>query len=248
MDAEVYYAVACIALIPVWRMGATANCVEYREESPNIHTMTTRICFIRHGETDWNVDKRIQGQIDIPLNENGCAQALAMASSATHYPFDAVYSSDLMRARDTANMLAARRGFDIHILPQLRERHFGIFQGLTAAEGLQRHPDAHARYLARDPDYDFETGESMHALVARAEAAVNDMTRHHDKQTIAAVTHGGVLDILYRKSTGRPLHTPRDFKLPNCALNWFWFDAQGWHLEAWDDHHYLARVIKESVE
>lgn len=213
--------------------------------------MTTRICFIRHGETDWNVEKRIQGQIDIPLNETGRAQALAMAFSAAHHSLDAIYSSDLMRARDTANMLAERRGLDVKILPPLRERHFGIFQGLTAAEGKVQQPEAHARYLARDPDYDFVTGESMHSLAARVETAVQAMTQHHAGQTIAAVTHGGVLDILYRKATGKPLHAPRDFNIPNCALNWFSFDGQGadgWHLDAWDDHHYLAKVIKDSVE
>jgi probable phosphoglycerate mutase len=215
--------------------------------------MTTRICFIRHGETDWNVDKRIQGQIDIPLNETGRAQALAMAFNAAHHNFDAVYSSDLMRARDTAGMLATRRGLEIKILPQLRERHFGIFQGLTAAEGKVSQPEAHARYLARDPDYDYDTGESMHNLAKRVEAAVQELTQHHAGQTIAAVTHGGVLDILYRKATGKPLHTPRDFNIPNCALNWFRFDGdgaddKGWHLEAWDDHHYLAKVLKQSAE
>jgi len=213
--------------------------------------MTTRICFIRHGETDWNAEKRIQGQIDIPLNETGRAQALAMAFNAAHHNFDAIYSSDLMRARDTAGMLAARRGLDIKILPPLRERHFGIFQGLTAAEGKVSQPEAHARYRARDPDYDFDSGESMHNLARRVAAAVHEMTRHHAGQTLAAVTHGGVLDILYRKATGKPLHTPRDFNIPNCALNWFRFDGQGsdgWHLEAWDDHHYLAKVIKDSAE
>ena len=213
--------------------------------------MSTRICFIRHGETDWNAEKRIQGQIDIPLNETGRAQALAMAFNAAHHNFDAIYSSDLMRARDTAGMLAARRGLDIKILPPLRERHFGIFQGLTAAEGKVSQPEAHARYRARDPDYDFDSGESMHNLARRVAAAVHEMTRHHAGQTLAAVTHGGVLDILYRKATGKPLHTPRDFNIPNCALNWFRFDGQGsdgWHLEAWDDHHYLAKVIKDSAE
>ena len=176
-----------------------------------------------------------------------------MAFNAAHHNFDAIYSSDLMRAYDTANMLAERRGLEIKILPQLRERHFGIFQGLTAAEGKVRHPGAHAHYLARDPDYDFDSGESMHNLAKRVETAVHEMTQHHAGQTIAAVTHGGVLDILYRKATGKPLHAPRDFNIPNCALNWFRFDEhgpddQGWHLEAWDDHHYLAKVIKDSAE
>lgn len=210
--------------------------------------MTTRICFIRHGETDWNVEKRIQGQIEIPLNETGRAQALAMTFNSAHHNFEAIYSSDLVRARDTANMLAARRGLAIKILPQLRERHFGIFQGLTAEEGQVQHPDVHARYLARDPDYDFISGESMRDLAERVAAAVHTMTQHHAGQTIAAITHGGVLDILYRKATGKPLHAPRDFSIPNCALNWFRFDQHGWHLEAWDDHHYLARVIKDSAE
>lgn len=210
--------------------------------------MSTRICFIRHGETDWNVARRIQGQTDVPLNETGVRQAMAMAFNAAHHEFQAIYSSDLERARVTAEKLAERRGLQIHLLPQLRERNFGMFEGITAAEGAQRYPEAHAKYLARDTAYDFESGESMHVFAARVEDAVHAMTRQHAGQVIAAVTHAGVLDILYRKTTGRPLHTPRDFSIPNCALNWFRFDAQGWHLEAWDDHHYLAQVMKEAAE
>ena len=215
--------------------------------------MTTRICFIRHGETDWNVEKRIQGQTDVPLNETGYKQALAMAFNAAHHEFHAIYSSDLVRARDTAGMLAERRGLEVQPLPLLRERNFGIFEGLTAAEGEQRHPEAYARYKARDPEYDFETGESLKSLAARVASAVEHIVRHHPNQLVAAVTHGGVLDILYRRATGRPLHTPRDFTIPNCALNWFHFDGpssgdEGWHLDAWDDHHYLAQVIKDSAE
>jgi len=208
----------------------------------------TLICFIRHGETDWNVGKRIQGQTDIPLNETGQRQALAMAYSAAHHNFHAIYSSDLQRAHNTASALAERRHIDVRPLPLLRERHYGIFQTITASEGAERYPEAHRLYKARDPDYDFETGESMVAFAQRVHAAVREMTRHHAGETIAAVSHAGVLDILYRKSTGRPLHTPRDFVIPNCALNWFRFDQHGWHLEAWDDHHYLSSVIKESVE
>lgn len=208
----------------------------------------TRIWFIRHGETDWNVEKRIQGQSDIPLNAAGRAQALAMAYNAGHIRFDALYSSDLTRALDTAQALAQRAGVEVRVLPALRERHFGIFQGLTAAEGAQRHPQAYAHYRARDPHYDFETGESMTAFAARIADAVGRMVRQHAGRTIAAVTHGGVLDILYRKATGRPLHTPRDFDIPNCALNGFRFDAHGWHLETWADRHHLANVLVEAPE
>jgi 2,3-bisphosphoglycerate-dependent phosphoglycerate mutase len=210
--------------------------------------MTTRICFIRHGETDWNAEKRIQGQTDIPLNETGRGQALAMAFNAAHHDFSAIYSSDLCRAYETAQMVAARRGLEVKTLSQLRERHFGKFQGITAEEGAQRFPEAYAHYKARDPDYDFETGESLLLFAERIVAAIDSLNRHHAGQTIAAICHAGVLDIVYRKSTGRPLHTPRDFATPNCALNWFRFDGHGWHLEVWDDHHHLAKVLMESAE
>lgn len=210
--------------------------------------ITTRICFVRHGETDWNVEKRIQGHIDIGLNETGRAQALAMAFNAAHVSFKAIYSSDLVRAHETAKALAERENVEIKLLPQLRERNYGIFQGITAAEGAKRYPEAYKHYMARDAGYHFETGESMTQLVARVSEAVDWMVRHHGGQTIAAVTHGGVLDILFRKATGRPLHTPRDFKIPNCGLNWFHFDGQGWHLESWGDRHHLTSVLVEVAE
>ena len=210
--------------------------------------MPTRICFIRHGETDWNVEKRIQGQSDIPLNKTGYSQAQAMALNASQHDFAAIYSSDLVRALDTAKRVADRRGLEINALPMLRERHFGIFQGLTAEEGRLRYPAAHAYYSSRDLVYDFESGESLLRFAERVADAVDYLTNHHPDQTIAVVSHGGVLDIIYRKATGRSLQAPRDFNVPNCALNWFVFDQHGWHLEAWDDHHHLSKVLKESAE
>lgn len=208
----------------------------------------TRICFIRHGETDWNLEKRIQGHTDIPLNETGRAQALAMAFTAAQQHFHCIYSSDLKRARETAEVLAQRKGQPVKPLAQLRERHFGIFQGLTAAEGAARHPAAHAHYVARDPDYDFETGESLRGFAVRVAEGIDWLVRHHGGQTIAAVCHSGVLDLVYRRATSRPLTSPRDFKIPNCSLNWFHFDGQGWHLDAWGDHHHLGRVLAEPPE
>ena len=210
--------------------------------------MTTRICFIRHGETDWNADKRIQGQTDTPLNEAGRSQALLMAAHAAQFHFDAIYSSDLVRALDTAQRVAERCALEVRSLPLLRERHFGIFQGLTAEEGLQQHPEAHASYIARDVHYDFVSGESMLRFNERVSEAVAYLARLHDGQSIAAVSHGGVLEMIYRKATGRPLHTPRDFEIPNCALNWFSFDKQDWHLESWGDRRHLEKVMLASVE
>ncbi|MEW5966415.1 MAG: histidine phosphatase family protein [Pseudomonadota bacterium] len=213
-----------------------------------MHSVATRVCIIRHGETDWNVQKRIQGHTDIPLNDTGRAQALAMAFNAAHQRFQAIYSSDLVRATATAEALAQREDQTVKPLLQLRERHFGLFQGLTVAEAALRHPEAHARYLARDPDYDFETGESLAAFADRVADGIAWLVRHHSGQTIAAVSHSGVLDIVYRRATGRTLTAPRDFKIPNCALNWFRFDGRGWHLEAWGDRHHLHDVLMEPPE
>ncbi|MBI3222070.1 MAG: histidine phosphatase family protein [Nitrosomonadales bacterium] len=215
--------------------------------------MSTRICLIRHGETDWNATRRIQGQTDIPLNETGHAQAQAMAANSAHYDFSAIYSSDLSRAFDTAQAVAARGGLEVIKLAQLRERHFGIFQGLTADEAAQRYPEAYAHYKGRDLNYGFETGESLLGLAQRVTEAVEWMVRQHSGQTIAVVCHAGVLDIVYRKATGRALHAPRDFAIPNCALNWFRCDlpggdGQGWHLEVWDGQTHLSRAPMESVE
>ncbi|MGE5154802.1 MAG: histidine phosphatase family protein [Bdellovibrio bacteriovorus] len=210
--------------------------------------MSTRICIVRHGETDWNVEKRIQGHTDIPLNSTGRAQALAMAYNAGHYHFSAIYSSDLARALETARALAEREGLEVRALPQLRERHYGIFQGITAAEGAALYPSAYGHYVARDPSYDFETGESLLGFAARVHEGIDWMVRHHVGETLCAVSHGGVLDILYRQATGRPLETPRDFVIPNCALNWFHFDAHGWHLEKWADRHHLTQVLVETPE
>lgn len=208
----------------------------------------TRICIIRHGETAWNVEKRIQGHTDIPLNATGRAQALAMAFNAAHHRFNAIYSSDLARALETARVLAQREDQEVTCLPQLRERHFGLFQGLTAAQGAERYPEAYTHYQTRDLDYDFETGESLRRFTERVSEAIDWLVRHHGGQTIAAVSHSGVLDVIYRRATGRPLHTPRDFAIPNCALNWFHFDSQGWHLEAWADRHHLHEVLTEAPE
>jgi probable phosphoglycerate mutase len=210
--------------------------------------VATRICIIRHGETDWNVEKRIQGHTDIPLNETGRAQALAMAFNAAHQRFHAIYSSDLARTVETAQALAQREEQEVKLLPQLRERHYGVFQGITAAQGATMYPAAYAYYVARDLEYDFETGESLHQFAERVTDGINWLVRHHSGQTIAAVSHSGVLDIVYRRATGRPLHAPRDFKIPNCALNWFHFDGQGWHLEAWGDRHHLQEVLMEPPE
>jgi len=212
--------------------------------------MKTQLCIIRHGETDWNLEQRIQGQIDIPLNEEGRAQAMAMAFDAAshHAPFSTIYSSDLSRAHETAKALALRSGLEVKTRVDLRERHYGIFQNVVKNEAELQYPDAHALYISRDLDYDFETGESLLNFSKRTLDAFEWIVRHHIGQTVAIICHAGLLDIVYRNATGRALHTPRDFAIPNCALNWFHYNDKGWHVDAWDDHHYLSKVLMDSAE
>ena len=212
--------------------------------------MTTQICIIRHGETDWNQERRIQGQIDIPLNDTGRSQAMAMALDAEigHSPFHAIYSSDLSRAQETADVLARRCGLKTISRKDLRERHYGIFQNVVKKEAEFLYPEAYALYIARDMDYDFETGESLRNFAKRTTQAFEWIARHHEGKRVAVVCHAGPLDIMYRTATGRPLNTPRDFDIPNCALNWFHYDSQGWHLDSWGNHRPLSRVLLDSVE
>lgn len=210
--------------------------------------MTTKVCIIRHGETDWNKDGRIQGQLDIPLNKTGRAQAVAMAANAVHFSFDALYSSDLERAIETARALAHYNKLNIQTLAQLRERHFGKFQGLYKAEAPEQYPEAFALYEARDLNYDFETGENLTQFSQRVIAIFNELVKHHPNQQIAVVCHAGPLDIMYRQATSRPLHTERDFAIPNSALNWFHHDGNRWHLDQWDDHHHVKDVMMNPVE
>lgn len=210
--------------------------------------MTTRICIIRHGETEWNQEAKIQGQIDIPLNETGRAQSLAMAFNASRHKFSAIYSSDLKRASETAHALAEREGQEVKLLESLRERHYGIFQNVTKHEAGELYPVAHDLYIKRDLYYDFETGESLVNFAKRVHEAFDWLVEHHKNELIAVVTHAGVLDVIRRTATGKPLHEPRDFHIPNCALNWFRYDSKGWQMEAWDDHHYLSDVLLDSIE
>ena len=203
---------------------------------------------VRHGETDWNVEKRIQGHIDIALNAAGQAQADATAAGLVGHVFHAAYSSDLDRAWQTAQAIGRRQGIEIRRAPGLRERHYGVLQGLTTAEIAVRYPKAYAHYLARTPDHNFRSGESLVDFAARIVAAIESLAAEHVGETVLLVSHGGVLDICYRRATGRDLAAPRDFAIPNAALNWFEVGADGWQLLAWADRSHLTRSLEESPE
>ncbi len=215
---------------------------------------TTNFCIVRHGETDWNTEKRLQGQIDIGLNAAGQAQALAIRAYLEKVPaFAAVYSSDLVRAWHTAQIATADMELAVLPAPTFRERHYGTHQGLTSAEAAHAHPAMYRLHQARDLHYTYDTGESLAAFAVRIHHGLNILAEKHRGQAVLIFTHGGVLDIIYRLATQRPLDTPRDFHIPNAGLNWLiHLDRQldnqldnQWQITTWGDQAHLTDALDE---
>lgn len=199
----------------------------------------TRIVAIRHGQTAWNVVARIQGQLDVGLDETGRWQAARLAEALADERLDAVYSSDLGRAWQTAQALAEVAGVTLRADERLRERGFGIFEGLTFAEIEQRFGAQAQRWRARDAGFGPEGGETLADFVERAVDAVASIAARHRGQHIAVVTHGGVLDALYRAASRIPIDAPRTWKIGNARINRLLHGEQGFMLVGWNDHQHL---------
>jgi probable phosphoglycerate mutase len=205
----------------------------------------TRLCIVRHGETAWNAEHRVQGQLDIPLNEIGLRQAQAVGRVLGAERFDVIYSSDLSRAMQTAQPTAKALGMRILTDKELRERHYGMFERQTYAEVKGRHSAEYARFAARDPDFDFGGGESLTNFSTRCISAVSRLAKQHEGQHILVFTHGGVLDELYRHIQGVPARAVRDFGIPNCGLNRVEFALARWQIQAWADVAHLERALDD---
>ena len=199
----------------------------------------TRILAIRHGETAWNVDTRIQGQLDVPLNDIGRWQAHRLALAVSDEGIDAVYASDLLRAMQTAQAVAAGTGREIVTDPGLRERGFGVFEGLTYAEIQQRFPEMSERWRKRDPTFGAPGGETLRDFFDRSVATVTRLALAHPGQTIAVVAHGGVMDALYRAAARIALDAPRSWQLGNASINRLLHTPQGFTLVGWSDTFHL---------
>jgi probable phosphoglycerate mutase len=205
----------------------------------------TRLCVIRHGETAWNAEGRVQGQTDVPLSALGAAQALALAAALAGERFSALYASDLARVRQTAEPAARALGLAPRLEAALRERHYGKFETLTYAEARERFPHDFARFKAKEPDYDFETGESLARFNARALACVAAIARRHAGEQVLVFTHGGVLEMVRRHALGLGLAAPRDFEIPNAAINWIEVSGEGWRVQAWAERGHLDAALDD---
>jgi probable phosphoglycerate mutase len=211
----------------------------------------TRIVALRHGETSWNVDQRIQGQLDIPLNEHGRWQAAQLGGALAHEDIAAIYSSDLQRAAVTAQALGDSVGWavvPVVLEPALRERAFGVFEGVTFREIEERWPEDARRWRRRDPDFGPGGGETLRAFYERVVAVALRLAAGHAGQTIAIVAHGGVLDCLYRAATGCELDAPRTWKLGNASINRLLYGNGSLSLVGWNDDRHLDRAVDAGRE
>ncbi|MDH5204855.1 MAG: histidine phosphatase family protein [Hylemonella sp.] len=201
----------------------------------------TRILAIRHGETAWNVDTRIQGHLDIPLNDTGRWQAerLARALAARNDPPHAIYCSDLLRAHDTARAIAGATGAPLLTHTGLRERGFGIFEGRTYVEIEQTWPEDSEHWRRRTPHWAPEGGESLLVMRERVTRTLHELAARHPGEQIVLVAHGGVLDQLYRLATGLELQAPRTWQLGNTAVNRLLWTPEGLSLVGWADTSHL---------
>ncbi|WP_317201671.1 histidine phosphatase family protein [Janthinobacterium sp.] len=212
--------------------------------------MSTTILLIRHGETTWNAARRLQGHIDIPLNEEGGRQAEALAEALDGATLAAVVASDLQRARQTAAAVAARHGLTVQSDPLLRERCYGAFEGMLYAEIEARYPREYAQWQARDIDALMPSGEraaeSFRQFYQRSLDGIARWAARYPGQSIAIVAHGGVLECAYRAAVGMSLDSPRDFQVKNASVNRFAWRAGALTLTQWGDiEHLSAPAIDE---
>lgn len=200
----------------------------------------TRLIAVRHGETAWNTQSRIQGHTDIPLNETGLWQAERVGQAVAQEAVHALYSSDLQRARLTALAIGRSAGLPVQLEEGLRERHFGELEGLTHEEIHARWPDQARRWKQRDPSYGPLGGETLRDFHARCVGQLTRLAQRHLGQTIVVVAHGGVLDCFYRAANGIDLEAPRSWTIGNATINRLLYSPEGLTMVGWADDGHLA--------
>jgi 2,3-bisphosphoglycerate-dependent phosphoglycerate mutase len=205
----------------------------------------TDLIFIRHGETDWNRQQRFQGQIDVPLNPTGHEQARRLAQALAAERFDLLFSSDLQRARETAQPVQRAHAKPLLAQAALREQSFGVLEGMDVAGIKARHPQLWAHWLRHDADYALPEGESTRQFHARVVSAVRELATAHGDKTLVLVTHGGVLDMLWRTVHGLPLHGARECAIPNTGINRLRWRGGSLEIVRWADDRHLAGLPEQ---
>jgi probable phosphoglycerate mutase len=212
----------------------------------------TELILIRHGETDWNRELRFQGQVDVPLNAVGHEQARRLGQRLAGETADLLVCSDLTRTQQTAlpisqqSMHPPLQGASV-LNPALREQNFGTVDGMRVNDIQIQYPEAWAQWIQFHPDYAFAGGESTRQFHARVLAAVRALALAHAQQTLVLVTHGGVLDMIYRTARALPLSGPRQSEIPNAGLNRVRIAGDAIEILTWADTQHLADMPAQPV-
>jgi probable phosphoglycerate mutase len=207
----------------------------------------TELILIRHGQTELNRGPFFQGQIDVPLNATGVAQAARLAERLRDERLEAMVCSDLLRTRQTAAPASARLALDATPDAGLREQRFGLFEGLSFDEVDERYPEAFAAWQRHEAGYAVPGGESVVQFHARVVAAVRAVAARHAGRRVAVVTHGGVLDMVWRSARRLPLDGPRECPIPNAALNRLRIAGDAIEILAWGDDAHVADLATPVV-
>lgn len=207
----------------------------------------TEMILIRHGETDWNRQLRFQGHLDVGLNAVGLEQARRLGDRLAGERVDHVYASDLLRTQQTAAPAAAL----LRRVPvtdgALREQHFGSVDGMSAEEIQTRHPEAWAGWLCFNEDFCMPEGESTRQFHMRVMDALHRIAAAHAGQTLLVVTHGGVLDMVWRTARALGLNGPRQSDIPNAGINRVMVSDGGVEILGWADVAHLADLPDQPV-
>lgn len=241
-------------MAPISHAPSRTSCLQDNDSLKTTHAVrafamhATRIIAIRHGETTWNVDGRIQGHLDIPLNDTGLWQAEQAGRALEGESIAAIYSSDLQRAHVTAQAVAKASGAPLYTHQGLRERCFGDFQGRTFKDVEASQPEDAQLWRTRNPAYAPPGGgDSLIALRDRIASTVDEIARQHEGEQIVLVAHGGVLDVLYRLATRQDFQAPRTWELANAAINRLLWTREGLSLVGWADTAHLQQGSQDEA-
>ena len=178
----------------------------------------TEIILIRHGETGWNSQQRMQGHSNSDLSSVGQAQIQALGQWMKNVPFDLIYSSDSPRAKQTAEAITQFSGHELQFDQRLREKNLGVFEGLTSEEARERHPEVFRLFKTAGSKYVIDEGESTQQLQDRALEIVNEIRIKHPEERVLLVTHGGFIRVVMKHSLGLSLETPTRFLIRNTGV------------------------------
>ena len=191
----------------------------------------TKMILIRHGQTEWNAESRFQGQLNSNLSKRGKKQVTMLAEVMKRFPFSHLYASDLGRAYDTAAAIANISGHNIVTDKRLRERGYGIFQGLTSAEIAEKYPDIYTKYKYRENDYVVPEGESAEEVLSRMVDCMTELLARHKGETYTVVSHGGIVNRFFRHVVGFSQFSPRRFDIKNASINIFIHNGEFWKVD-----------------